>query len=76
MRSIRVTQPQSPRLAPQPKKKEREMKRARQTKVVNVVLEGFVDWTGILASESTEKEKMSMLWVCCTDTKSSCRHGG
>ena len=35
--------------------------RARQTKVDSAGLEGFVDWTGILASESTENEEMSML---------------
>ena len=51
MRYVQVTQPQSPRLAPWPEKKERDRKRARQTKVVGVGFEGFVDWVGILASE-------------------------
>ena len=49
--------------APWPKKKERDRKRARQTKVVGIELEGFVDWTGILASEHVEEEEMSMLAV-------------
>ena len=46
---------------PWPENKERDRKRARQTKVASAGLEGFVDWRGILASESTEKEEMSVL---------------
>ena len=61
MRYVRVTQPQTPQPALWPKKKEQDRKRARQTKVAGAELEGFVDWTGILASESTEEEEMSML---------------
>ena len=61
MRSVQITQPQSPLLAPQPEKKEPNRKRARQTKVVDAKLEGFVDWTSILSSEPVEEEEMSML---------------
>ena len=61
VRFVQVTQPQSPWLAPKPEKKEPDRKRARQTKVVDAKLEGFVDWTSILASEPVEKKEMSML---------------
>ena len=61
VRSVQITQPQSPWLAPQPEKKEPNRKRARQTKVVDAKLEGFVDWTSILSSEPVEEEEMSML---------------
>ena len=54
-------QPQHPRPAPWPEKKERERKRTRQTKVAGAGLEGFMDWAGVLASESVEEDEMSML---------------
>ena len=63
MRSVRVTQPQSWWPAPQPENKERDKKRAWQTKVVDVKLVGFVDWAGVLADESAKEEEMSMLAV-------------
>ena len=47
--------------APRPEKKERDRKRDRQTKVGSAELEGFVDWKGILSSESVEEEEMFML---------------
>ena len=62
VRSVRVTQPQSPRLAPRPgKKKKGDRTRARQTKVAEAGLEDFVDWTCIIASEPAEEEEMSRL---------------
>ena len=54
-RSAQVTLPQSLWLAPQPEKKERDRKRAWQSKVVSARLEGFMDWAGVLASKSTEE---------------------
>ena len=39
----------------------RDRKRAKQTKVADAGLEGFVDWTRILASEPAEEEEMFML---------------
>ena len=63
VRSVRVTQPQSPRPAPRAKNKEGDRKRARHTKLVDTGLEGFLDWVGIIASESTKDEEMSRLAV-------------
>ena len=58
---VQIKQPQRPRPASQPGKKEWVRKRTRQTTVANVGLEGFMDWAGVLASESVEEEEMSML---------------
>ena len=59
--SVRVTQPWNPQLARWLEKKERDRKRARHTKLADVGLEDFMDWTGILPSEPTEEEEMSTL---------------
>ena len=56
-----ITRPQCPKASPQPGNKEQERKSTRQTKVVGARLEGFVDWVGVLASESAEEDEMSML---------------
>ena len=59
-RSARATKPQSLRPVPQLAKKKKENRtRARQSKEASVGLEDFVDWTGIISSESTEEEEMS-----------------
>ena len=62
MRHARVTPPQSPRPAPWLAKRRKES-RARKTKIVGIGLEDFVDWTGVVASEPSEEEKMSSLVV-------------
>ena len=59
VRSTRVTQPQSPRVAPRPVKK-REM-RARQTKATGAELEDVLDWTEVVDIESVEEEDMLSL---------------
>ena len=41
--------------------KELDRKRAHQTKATDAGLEGFVDWSGVLSSESAEEDEMSML---------------
>ena len=57
VRSARVSQPQSPPLAPQSTKKRKET-RARKTKAVGDGLEDFVDWMGVVASELVKREEM------------------
>ena len=58
-----ITQPQRSRLTPRLKKKKQERKRTCQTKVPGAGLEGFVDWSGVLDSESVEEDEMFMLTV-------------
>ena len=60
MRSAHVTQPESPRPAPQQAEKMKET-RARQTKTISTGLEGFIDWIGVVDSEPTKEEEMSSL---------------
>ena len=61
VRPAHVNQPQSPWPAPQPAKK-RET-RARQTKTVDVGLEGFVDLTRVVENEPAEEEEKFSLAV-------------
>ena len=63
MRYVRVTQPQSPSLPLDLKKKEGDRKRDQQMKKASVGLEGFVDWAGIVSSQPAEEEEMSKLAV-------------
>ena len=61
MRSVRVTQPQSPQPAPRPSK--RREKRAQKTNTVNTRLKDFVDWTGVVEGESVEEKEMFSLAI-------------
>ena len=61
VRSARVTQLQSPRVAPQPAKK-RET-RAWKTKTTGARLEDFVDWAGLVDSEPVEEEEIFSLAI-------------
>ena len=64
VRSAMDVQPQSPLLAPWPKKKKKESRtRARQTKIAGVGLEDFVDWTKVISNDPAEDEEMSRLAV-------------
>ena len=59
VRYARVSQPQSPRVAPRPAKKRKT--RAWQTKAASAWLEDFLDWTRVADIEPIEEEKMFSL---------------